>query len=117
MRLLAASVEPTSQAPARPIARPAVAGRLDPRLYQIATLAGLLVYGIGWLGFDIAPPMAALILITALGTQLVATRLSGHGGFDPRSALISGLSLCLLLRTSSPPLAILAAVIAVGSKF
>ena len=28
----------------------------DPRLYQIGTLAALLVYGMGWLDFDITPP-------------------------------------------------------------
>ena len=27
----------------------------DPRLYQIGTLASLLVYGMGWLDFDITP--------------------------------------------------------------
>ena len=117
MTMLAASVEPTSLAPDRPVATVVSVRRRDPRLYQIATLAGLLVYGMGWLGFDVEPRMAVLILITALVTQLAATRLSGHARFDPRSALISGLSLCLLLRTSSPALAILAAVIAVGSKF
>jgi Na+-transporting NADH:ubiquinone oxidoreductase subunit NqrB len=37
--------------------------------------------------------------------------------FDARSALISGLSLCLLLRTSWTVLAILGAVLAVASKF
>jgi Na+-transporting NADH:ubiquinone oxidoreductase subunit NqrB len=37
--------------------------------------------------------------------------------FDPRSALISGLSLCLLLRTDSLLLAAAAAVLSVGSKF
>ena len=117
MTLLAASVEPTSLAPDRPIATVVSVWRRDPRLYQIATLAGLLVYGMGRLGFDVEPRMAALILITALVTQLAATRLSGHARFDPRSALISGLSLCLLLRTTSPALAIVAAVVAVGSKF
>src|SRR5207247_3026269 len=35
----------------------------------------------------------------------------------PRSALISGLSLCLILRTGSPGLATAAAVIAIASKF
>src|SRR5262249_23931105 len=37
--------------------------------------------------------------------------------FDPRSALISGLSLCLLLRTNSLLLAVDAAIVAIGSKF
>ena len=91
--------------------------RWDPRLYQIATLAGLLVYGMGWLGLDIDPPIAATILLTVLATQFAAARLTGLPRFDPRSALISGLSLCLLLRTNSPALAALAAVVAIASKF
>jgi Na+-transporting NADH:ubiquinone oxidoreductase subunit NqrB len=37
--------------------------------------------------------------------------------FDPRSAWISGLSLCLLLRTNSDWLAILAAIVTIASKF
>jgi Na+-transporting NADH:ubiquinone oxidoreductase subunit NqrB len=90
--------------------------RWDPRLYQIATLTGLLAYGVGWLGLDVDPPIAITILLTVLATQLVAARLTGHGRFDPRSALISGLSLCLLLRTSSPTLAALTAVVAIASK-
>jgi Na+-transporting NADH:ubiquinone oxidoreductase subunit NqrB len=91
--------------------------RWDPRLYQIATLGGLLGYGVLWLGLDVDPWTAAIILTTVLAAQLVATRVTGRGRFDPRSALISGLSLCLLLRTNSPELAVLAAVLAIASKF
>jgi Na+-transporting NADH:ubiquinone oxidoreductase subunit NqrB len=50
-------------------------------------------------------------------TQMIGSRLSGLPQFDPRSALISGLSLCLLLRTNDPALAILAAAGAIASKF
>jgi Na+-transporting NADH:ubiquinone oxidoreductase subunit NqrB len=92
----------------------------DPRLYQIGTLAALLVYGIGWLDFDITPVRAALVLATALATQRICDRLSGSPGpfvSTSRSALISGLSLCLLVRSSAPGLACLAAVIAIASKF
>jgi Na+-transporting NADH:ubiquinone oxidoreductase subunit NqrB len=119
---------------------PPLKRRWDPRLYQIATLTGLLVYGLGWLDFDVPGAHAAVILTTVLltqcignavtGTQQVATRLVGPArfapnhmvlsalaSFDPRSALISGLSLCLLLRTNSLVVAILTAVLAVGSKF
>jgi Na+-translocating ferredoxin:NAD+ oxidoreductase RnfD subunit len=91
--------------------------RPDPRLYQNAVLAALLVYGVMRLDFEIAPARALAILATALLTQLVCTRLAGLPAFDPRSALISGLSLCLLLRTNSAPLALAAPVIAVASKF
>ena len=93
------------------------ARRLDPRLYQIGTLTVLLLYGILALGFDVSPLRAALLLGTALATQLVCTRLWRLPVFDPKSAAISGLSLCLLLRTNSTTLAVAAAVAAVASKF
>jgi len=91
----------------------------DPRLYQIGTLASLLVYGIGWLEFDITPARAVLLLATALATQVACGRLFGGPPFlsGARSALISGLSLCLLLRTNHVELAALAAVIAIAGKF
>jgi len=94
----------------RPITR-------DPRHYQIVTLASLLAYGIVGLDFEIGAGRAAAILSTALLTQYVCTRVSRLPSFDPRSALISGLSLCLLLRTNYVALAIVAAVVAVASKF
>src|SRR5262245_3988117 len=89
----------------------------DPRLYQIATLGSLVVYGVGWLGFDVPISHAVAILVTVLLTQLAATRLSGRPGFDPKSALISGLSLCLLLRANSLDLVIVTAAVAILSKF
>src|SRR5262249_18132916 len=92
----------------------------DPRLYQIGTLASLLVYGMGWLEFDITAARVVLILAAVLATQWLCDRLTG--GRAPftstaRSALISGLSLCLLLRTSRSELAVSAAVVAIASKF
>jgi enediyne biosynthesis protein E5 len=92
----------------------------DPRLYQIGTLASLLVYGMGWLDFDVTAGRVALLLGTALATQCVCDRIAGvrqpfH--LSARSALISGLSLCLLLRTNRAELAVAAAVIAIASKF
>jgi Na+-transporting NADH:ubiquinone oxidoreductase subunit NqrB len=105
--------------PPVPLARtgaPPVPRRWDPRLYQIATLAGLLTYGVLGLGFDVTPGTAVVILVCALGTQLAAARLAG-GRFDSRSALISALSLCLLLRTGALELAALTAVVAVASKY
>jgi Na+-transporting NADH:ubiquinone oxidoreductase subunit NqrB len=95
--------------------------RPDPRHYQIAVLTALLAYGLMQLDFEIGPTQAVAMLATALATQYVCAILcipaSARPAFDPRSALISGLSLCLLLRTSSLGLTIAAAVIAVASKF
>src|SRR5207249_75542 len=102
---------PTLPGPRRP------ARALDPRLYQIAALTGLLAWGIARLGFDITPARALAVLGAALAAQWVCTRLAGEPGFEPRSALISGLSLCLLLRTHSTALALAAPALAVASKF
>src|SRR4051794_17777386 len=90
---------------------------LDPRLYQITSLSCLLVYGFVALSFEITPLQAGLTLAAALGTQFVCTKIWKLPVFDPKSALISGLSLCLLLRTNNVWLAAAAAAIAIASKF
>ena len=94
-----------------------VAKQFDPRLYQIASLSTLLLYGLIWLHFDVSVLKIALTLGTALLTQYAGTRLFILPSFDPRSPLISALSLCLLLRTDHLAVAALAAFIAIGSKF
>jgi len=113
------SREPTRAPTARPgaIRLPPRSAHLDPRLYQIGALLGLLAYGLGWRDLEVRPGRAALILLTVLAAQYGATRLSRLPAFDPRSALISGLSLCLLLRTPSPLVGVAAGLLAVGSKF
>ncbi len=94
-----------------------MAPKIDPRPYQIAVLSALLAYGLACLDFEVAPARAAAILGTALATQLVCSLLWRVPHFDPRSALISGLSLSLLLRTNDLALALAAAVLAIASKF
>jgi hypothetical protein len=95
----------------------------DPRLYQIGVLASLLVYGMTRLEFGITVPRACLLLLTVLATQAacdwMTSARSPHGGaaVNVKSALISGLSLCLLLRTDRADLAILAATLTIAGKF
>jgi len=96
---------------------PAWCERLDPRWYQIAALGGLLGYGIGWLGFDVAIGIAVSVLATVLITQAALSRLWRLPVIEVKSALISGLSLCLLLRTNSLWLAAATACAAIGGKF
>ena len=79
--------------------------RIDPRYYQIAVLGALLAYGSGVLDFDVSVPRAALLIGTAMVTQYACTIAWKLPVFDARSALISGLSLCLLLRTNRPLIA------------
>ena len=92
--------------------------RADPRHGQIATLATLLTYGLIWLDFDLPLAQAALTIASALVAPAIGDRWRGAplvGG--AKSALISALSLCLLLRTDVPLLAVVGAAVAVGSKF
>jgi len=89
----------------------------DPRLYQISVLASLLVYGMAWLDFDITAARACLLLLTVLATQAVCDRLDGRRPVNVLSALISGLSLCLLLRTNRTDVALVAAVLTIAGKF
>ncbi len=89
----------------------------DPRLYQIASLSTLLLYGLLWLHFDVSPWQIAITIGTALLTQYAGTRYCKLPSFDPKSPLISALSLCLLLRTDHLAVAALASFVAIGSKF
>ncbi len=89
----------------------------DPRYYQIAVLASLLAYGAGWLSFDIGFRQITILLGTVLATQFLCGKFFNVAAFDPRSALISGLSLCLLLRTNSWALIAATAVFTIASKF
>ncbi|MDJ0748805.1 MAG: RnfABCDGE type electron transport complex subunit D [Woeseiaceae bacterium] len=89
----------------------------DPRYYQVAVLTSLLTFGIAVLDFGIRWQNAAAILLTAQVVQFIGTRSASLPRFDPLSALITSLSLTLLLRTEFIALAMLAAIIAIGSKF
>ena len=103
----------------------------DARVYQIAALSSLLAYGLTALHFEIGFAQVTVTIASAIATQWAGTQLTRprtlhprggalgprQGAFDPKSALISALSLCLLLRTPSLFAAAAAAAIAVGSKF
>ncbi len=89
----------------------------DPRLYQILILASLLVYGVACLDLEIPASRSLLLLGVTQLIQYACTRLWRLPAFDPWSALISGLSLCLLLRTNSWALAALAAAVTIAGKF
>lgn len=89
----------------------------DPRDYQVAVLGLLLAYGLGWLDFDLGGGTVFAILSSCVLTQYLCTRLWHLKQYEPKSALISGLSLCLLLRTSGLTLAVAAGVLTIASKF
>ena len=88
----------------------------DPRLYQIVILLSFLCYGSAVLDFEVHALIAAAILAGSLGTQYLFSR--GYGlRLDLKSALISGLSLSLLLRTDLVWVGFAAGALAIGSKF
>lgn len=99
-------------------AQPNQAARcVDPRLYQIASLGTLLTYGLLWLHFDVSIPQIAITFGIALLTQYVGTRLYKLPAFDPLSALVSAVGLCIFLRSNDLAMVALASLIAIGSKF
>ena len=88
----------------------------DPRIYQILMLSGLLAFGLVARAFEIAPSHFFAIITAAcavqwLGSVMIATRP------DFKSAIITALSLTLLLRADSIWPLMAAATIAIGSKF
>jgi len=89
---------------------------IDPRWFQIGTLASLLVWGTFGLAFEVRLENALVMLATAQLVQWFGSRRVGIP-WDPKSALISSLSLCLLLRTNSVVVAAAVAAFAIGSKF
>lgn len=90
--------------------------RHDPRYYQIATLGTLLAWGLVGLDFEVKWTNALAIAVTSQLAQWAGDRHAGRA-YDPRSAIITSLSLCLLLRTNDLPVAVFAAAVAIGSKF
>jgi Na+-transporting NADH:ubiquinone oxidoreductase subunit NqrB len=88
---------------------------MDPRYLQLASLGALLTYGLFGLDFEVRPANAVVIAITAQVVQYLADTRQGRR-WDPRSAAITTLSLCLLLRTNSVFVAGLASAVAIGSK-
>jgi enediyne biosynthesis protein E5 len=89
----------------------------DARHFQVAALSILLAINLVWIDFGAKPLYCALAIASALATQAICSRLFGLERIDLRSALITGLSLSLLLRADDPWLPALAGVIAIGSKF
>ncbi|HEY3056418.1 MAG TPA: DUF2330 domain-containing protein, partial [Thermoanaerobaculia bacterium] len=93
-----------------------MSAKIDPRWWQIASLAGLLTYGIVALRFDVTAWRVGAIVSAAVATQWVCSR-TARINFEWKSAMISALSLSLLMRSNSLLLLLVAALIAVSSKF
>jgi Na+-transporting NADH:ubiquinone oxidoreductase subunit NqrB len=89
----------------------------DARHFQIVALSTLLAINFVWIDFAAKPLYSALAIASALATQAVCSRLFALPRIDLRSALITGLSLSLLLRADAAWLPAMAGVVAIASKF
>lgn len=92
------------------------AGPIDPRLFQIAALGALLAAGASLRDFSIRPEQSALAFAAAVVTQLLGDRLRRAPRSGLPSALVTALSLSLLLRADNLWAHPLAAFAAVGAK-
>ena len=90
--------------------------RLDPRWFQIASLATLLMASIVWFDLGANTLQSVVTIASVLGMQWLLSRATGIR-FDPLSPLITGFSLSLLLRSHDPAVWIAASVLGIGSKF
>jgi enediyne biosynthesis protein E5 len=89
----------------------------DARHFQIVALSTLLAINFVWIDFGARPLYSALAITSALATQAVCSHLFALPRIDLRSALITGLSLSLLLRADAAWLPAVAGVVAIASKF
>ena len=89
----------------------------DPRHFQIATLFSLLILLIFWRGQAVNAEVFCGILAGGLLAQWAGTRWARLAKLELKSALVSCLSLMLLLKTNHWGWAMGAAAFAIGSKF
>ncbi len=97
----------------------------DPRHWQIMALSGLFVISYITSDFGAQPLNLAFALCGALGAQALGTfALNRHrggalslAGFQWKSALITSLSLCILLRATAPQFWLAAGCLGIGLKF
>ena len=89
----------------------------DPRILQIAFLGALLAAGAYLRDFSLRPTQIALTFAAALDAQRLLDRLTRKPAPSLRSAMITALSLTLLLRADNLWAHPAAAVFAISSKF
>jgi Na+-transporting NADH:ubiquinone oxidoreductase subunit NqrB len=89
----------------------------DARFYQIVYLSVFLIYGIQSLHWDFDPLIVGAIITTAMCTQTIACYIFNKPFDALKSAAISSLGLSILLKTQYWQVAVLAAFIAIASKY
>jgi Na+-transporting NADH:ubiquinone oxidoreductase subunit NqrB len=89
----------------------------DARDFQILFLSTFLMLGIFNRDWTVRPELMVAILVSAIATQLIADRIFSSDNPSIRSALITAISLCTLLRAGSVSTMVIAAAASILSKF
>jgi Na+-transporting NADH:ubiquinone oxidoreductase subunit NqrB len=89
----------------------------DARHFQIIFLGAFLIYGILNLGWDVELDGFLTVIAVCVATQFVFIKRIGLPLSGLKSALITSLGLCLLLKAGSISTLVLASVLAISSKF
>jgi len=91
--------------------------RNDPRYLQIFLLGSFLAYGLLFLQWSARLDIFAVAFVSSIATQVAWAKWKGQPISSVKSALISSLGLCLLLRVDSVWVMTLAGVATISSKF
>lgn len=89
----------------------------DARHYQILYLLTFLLYGTTQLHWEISSAQIFVLLASCIGTQYAWDNIKERPKSGWKSALITALGLCLLLKSGSLLTLALAGVVAISSKF
>lgn len=89
----------------------------DARDFQILFLSTFLMLGIFNRDWTVRPELMIAILISAIATQIIADRVFSSENPSIRSALITAISLCALLRAGSVSTMVIAGAASILSKF
>lgn len=89
----------------------------DARHFQIVFLLSFLLLGLTGFSWDLKKEIIAVQFSVCLFTQFMFTSFTNRDYRSLKSAMISALSLCLMLRTDSVATAVLASFLSIASKF
>lgn len=89
----------------------------DARDFQILFLASFLMLGIFNRDWTVRPELMLAIILSAIITQLIADKIFSSENPSIRSALITAISLCALLRAGSVTTMMIAGAASILSKF
>ncbi len=89
----------------------------DPRHYQVIFLSLFLIYGVFSLHWEVQAVKILLTFSICILVQLIFSRFTNRDFTSVKSALISALSLCLMLKTNLLITTVLAAFLSIAGKF